>query len=126
MQQIAAFNGQTVNFGVNFQSNTPVAPGSMGQGESYGSQTIQNAVNTLTGSQLHSRDSGGIGIAGQSYAIGTGAQPEIFTPSTNGTFTPANKIGSTYNITINNPVPEKSENSIRQSLKKLSYMGVAQ
>ncbi len=34
------------------------------------------------------RDSGGPGAAGQSYLIGQGAQPELFTPSTSGTFTP--------------------------------------
>lgn len=39
------------------------------------------------------RDSGGRGAPGMSYAIGTGAQPEIFTPDVAGTFTPANKMG---------------------------------
>jgi hypothetical protein len=34
------------------------------------------------------RDSGGPGYAGQTYMIGTGAQPELFTPSQGGTFTP--------------------------------------
>lgn len=35
-----------------------------------------------------SRDSGGDGIAGNPYFIGAGAQPEVFIPSTNGTFIP--------------------------------------
>jgi hypothetical protein len=66
-------------------------------------------------------------MAGEPYMIGTGAQPEMFVPKTNGTFIPNadKKMGSTYNIVINNPRPEKSENSIRQALKKLSYMGAA-
>lgn len=40
------------------------------------------------GSVAGVRDSGGPGVAGSTYLIGTGAQPELFTPSTNGTFTP--------------------------------------
>jgi len=37
---------------------------------------------------LLSRDSGGPGLAGAGYMIGTGAQPEAFFPETNGTFIP--------------------------------------
>jgi hypothetical protein len=75
-----------------------------------------------------SRDSGGPGIAGQPYMIGTGAQPEVFIPQTNGTFVPNadKKLGSTFNITVNNPKKETAENSIRQALKKLSFIGVTQ
>lgn len=40
-----------------------------------------------------SRDSGGRGYPGQVYAIGTGAQPEMFIPDTAGTFVPASKQG---------------------------------
>ena len=74
------------------------------------------------------RDSGGAGIAGTPYMIGTGAQPEAFIPSTNGTFIPNadKKLGGTvYNITVNNPKKETAENSIRSALKNLSYMGQA-
>lgn len=77
------------------------------------------------------RDSGGAGMAGTPYMIGTGAQPEMFIPSTNGTFVPnADKKGmmgggSTYNIVVNNPKKETAENSIRKALKSLSYAGVA-
>ena len=35
------------------------------------------------------RDAGGWGRAGQPYLIGTGAQPELFTPASSGSFTPA-------------------------------------
>lgn len=79
------------------------------------------------GSQIHSMDSGGYGVAGMPYMIGTGAQPEMFVPSTSGTFIPNadKKMGATYNININNPKGESSENSIRRSLKNLSYLGVA-
>lgn len=43
-----------------------------------------------------SRDSGGDGVAGQTYLIGTGAQPELFTAPANGTFTPnAGGMGGT-------------------------------
>jgi TP901 family phage tail tape measure protein len=44
----------------------------------------------VTAQGLPSRDSGGMGVAGQAYYIGTGAQPELFVPQTDGTFlTPA-------------------------------------
>ncbi len=47
-----------------------------------------------------SRDSGGRGYPGMAYAIGTGAQPEMFIPDTAGTFIPnANRAGG---ITVNN------------------------
>jgi TP901 family phage tail tape measure protein len=39
-------------------------------------------------SRMESRDSGGIGVPGKTYAIGTGAQPELFTPTSPGFFTP--------------------------------------
>jgi hypothetical protein len=45
------------------------------------------------------RDSGGPGMAGVPYYIGTGAQPEVFIPSTNGTFIPNGMGGS--NVTVN-------------------------
>lgn len=38
---------------------------------------------------LLSRDSGGRGRKGQAYAIGSGAQPEVFVPDTSGEFIPA-------------------------------------
>jgi hypothetical protein len=86
-----------------------------------------NKASTLI-RQPGERDAGGSGMAGTPYMIGTGAQPEMFIPSTNGNFIPnADKkgIGTTYNIVINNPKKETAENSIRQELKKLSYIGVA-
>lgn len=39
------------------------------------------------------RDRGGWGAAGQSYLIGTGAQPELFTPRAAGAFTPVGGYG---------------------------------
>lgn len=48
-----------------------------------------------------SRDSGGPGRAGNAYMIGKGAQPEMFIPSTSGTFIPnADKMmgGSSVNV----------------------------
>ena len=37
---------------------------------------------------IPARDSGGSGMAGSAYMIGTGAQPELFIPSSNGQFVP--------------------------------------
>ena len=126
MQAIAEYNGQVVNFGVNFTQTgaTPsTSPASYNPIYSYAKNRPRDyaAVNYGGG-----RDSGGTGMAGTAYMIGTGAQPEMFIPNTNGTFVPnANKMGATYNITINNPIPERSENSVRNTLKKLSYLGTA-
>lgn len=122
MQAIAAYNGQVVNFGVNFtQTGSPYTSMQPARTvkSNFSSQQVYNSLATV-------RDNGGAGMAGQAYMIGTGAQPEMFVPNTNGTFVPnADKMGATYNITINNPIPERSENSVRNTLKKLSYLGTA-
>lgn len=81
-------------------------------------------------SKVGERDSGGPGIAGTPYLIGAGAQPEMFIPSTNGTFVPnADKKGlmggTTYNIVVNNPKRETTEATVRRTLKSLSYTGAA-
>lgn len=116
MQQMMALSGNVVQFGVNYTSNMP------------GSVPRPPLVNRPSTNQSDpsTRDSGGSGIAGTPYLIGTGAQPEMFIPNTNGTFIPnASKLGSVYNIVINNPKKEAAENSIRTALKKLSFVGVA-
>lgn len=78
------------------------------------------------------RDSGGPGVAGQSYMIGVGAQPEMFIPNTNGMFIPNadrylsnNNSGNNTTIIIHNPAKEAAETSVRKTLKNLSYLGVA-
>jgi hypothetical protein len=160
MQEMMAYDGHTVNFGVNFASNSISVPRQTGSHVQTGAQTQYTAqmqyynqlyaatrsnstsTPTQTGAQTQytaqmqyynqlyaatRRDSGGAGIAGTPYLIGRGAQPELFIPSSNGRFVPnADRMGSTYNITINNPKKETSENSIRTALKKLSYTGYAQ
>ena len=114
--RIFAYDGMTAKVGLNYSSGSP----------SFYPQTTPGVTGSRTSARTggRSRDSGGSGMAGQPYYIGTGAQPELFTPSTNGTFTPnADKLGATYNVNIYNPVTEKSENSIRKSLKSLSFVG---
>jgi hypothetical protein len=120
MQQIAAYDGRVVQFGVNYSTTGSVA--------GYGSNQYNGSYTPINyGGTYHDMDSGGQGIAGQPYMIGTGAQPEMFVPNQSGQFYPnADKMGSNITITINNPVPQKSVNDIRVALKKLSYMGVAQ
>lgn len=51
-----------------------------------------------------SRDSGGQGMPGMAYAIGTGAQPELFVPNTAGNFYPADQWmnGGSGGMTISN------------------------
>jgi hypothetical protein len=85
----------------------------------------QLAVSSTGGTSAPWRDSGGPGVAGQPYMIGTGAQPEMFVPATNGTFVPnAGKGNHSVTVNISNPTGQSSENSIRRELKKLSYVGV--
>jgi hypothetical protein len=145
MKQIASFDGHIVQFGVNFTTtgasmNAALAgmggtanpagyqPSTVG---SYGSNTPNGTYHPINfgsiGSSFHDMDSGGTGVAGTPYLIGAGAQPELFVPHTSGTFIPNadKKMGSTTIVNIYNPVPAKSETSIRQELKKLSYLGVA-
>jgi len=125
MQQIAGFNGTVVNFGVNFKTSgsTPSAAGAL---PGFNPQAAPGGYGHAASKK---RDSGGSGVAGEPYMIGTGAQPEMFVPNTNGTFVPnADKKGfgnKTIVINITNPKKETAENSIRASLKKLSYVGVA-
>jgi hypothetical protein len=89
--------GGIVPFGVDFQSNVPSSFGGYApSGSSYDPQLAPGGY----GYAAQRRDSGGWGMAGESYLIGTGAQPELFTPATNGNFTPAGKMGNTINITI--------------------------
>jgi hypothetical protein len=131
MQAISAFDGRIVNFGVAFSTSGMSSLAGMGGTSNPGGYHPLNyspSSSYTTGGPLgrKSRDSGGSGIAGTPYLIGTGAQPELFTPATNGTFTPAGKMGNNYYITINNPVPQKSVNDIRQALQNLSYLGRAQ
>ena len=60
-------------------------------------------------SQIGSRDSGGPGIAGQGYLIGTGAQPELFIPKSSGYFFPnADKLISRDDGGPTTPAPGNS------------------
>lgn len=121
--------GGMVQFGVNFSSNVPGTHQNLNwnvPGADYSSSNPQASPGGY-GYHPKKRDTGGAGIAGQPYMIGTGAQPEMFVPKTDGQFVPnANKtMGTTYNIYITNPKRETSENSVRDALIKLSYTGVA-
>jgi hypothetical protein len=120
MQQIAGYNGMAVNFGVNFRTNAPL-PSTVTGALSGNNPQAQPGGYGYAAS--HKRDSGGAGIAGQSYMIGTGAQPEMFVPNTNGTFVPNAKTGTVYNIIVNNPKKETAENSIRRALIMASATG---
>ena len=84
---------------------------------------ILNAISATAGAAT--RDIGGMGFAGQAYSIGTGAQPEMFVPSSNGHFIPnaGAEGGDTYNIVVNNPRKETTEQSVRRALKSISYTG---
>jgi hypothetical protein len=81
------------------------------------------AASSSGGTSTPWRDAGGPGQAGQAYMIGTGAQPEMFIPSTNGTFVPHGN-SSSVTVNISNPTGRTAESSIRKELKSLSYVGV--
>ena len=71
------------------------------------------------------RAMGGSVFAGTPYTVGEHGI-ETFVPNANGTIIPNNKADTSgQNITINitNPKREAAEDSVRQSLKSLSYMG---
>lgn len=73
-----------------------------------------------------SRDSGGPGVPGTAYLIGTGAQPEAFVPSTSGTFVPRAKFGGTT-IINNNYIDSRSDiTSVRQAILSASSLSQAE
>jgi hypothetical protein len=69
-----------------------------------GGMNPNQAAMTIKG---ESKDAGGAGYAGMPYLIGTGAQPELFVPSTDGTFMPnADRLmgGGGDTIILNVPI----------------------
>lgn len=70
------------------------------------------------------RDSGGRGKPGMAYAIGTGAQPEMFVPDTPGTFLPADQWAGpsqrlTQNIYVQGRVDQRSARQLElESLRR--------
>lgn len=62
--------------------------GSTGGG---GGGGLGGIISSIAGAFAGSRDAGGSGHAGNVYAIGTGAQPELFAPGTSGQFIPKSK-----------------------------------
>lgn len=80
-----------------------------------GGGTTTGSVGGVTGTIYPGgigRDSGGFGYAGGAYMIGTGAQPELFVPSSNGYFIPnADRAlagaGGGGRVTINVSVTER-------------------
>lgn len=85
--------------------------GGSGANESYTTAPASGNPNkgNQTPTDVHvyggSRDVGGPGLAGMPYLIGKGAQPELFVPSTNGTFYPNadQMMGTTNHITVQMP-----------------------
>lgn len=75
-----------------------------------------------------SRDSGGRGVPGQAYAIGKGAQPELFIPDTAGTFVPkdmwqGNGMTVVQNFTIQAPTGSVSR-STQQNVAAQAQRGL--
>jgi hypothetical protein len=64
---------------------------------------------------------------GGSYVVGDGGEPELFTPSTSGSITPAHKIGgNSYNITVNAPNAEiGAENRIYEAAVAAHHAAVS-
>jgi len=73
-----------------------------GAGMGSGGGVVGDLGKVLGGIFGGSRDSGGRGRRGVAYAIGTGAQPELFVPDTAGSFYPADQwMGRSQKITQN-------------------------
>lgn len=73
--------------------NVSTVAGMVASGQVSPGQVIEGLIRAI-GAEI--RDVGGAGMAGQPYLIGTGAQPELFIPSTSGTFVPnADRMGGT-------------------------------
>ncbi len=124
MQQIAGYNGTTVNFGVNFQSNTPPQSYSV-PGASYDSYNPQAspggygyAANYATGTNDWMTVPSG--YPNDSYGVGLTSGEQYFVKPAGGGMGGG---GDTYNIVIHNPVPEKSADSVRQALIRKSATG---
>lgn len=82
-------------------------------GGAKGSTGLLSAALSLFGG---SRDSGGRGRAGVAYAIGTGAQPEMFIPDRSGTFVPAGagglQVTNNFTIQASEPLSRRTEMQI--------------
>lgn len=114
-----AFGGQAVNIFTSMKIDDAWMPPFQAQLDAAtASRTVDVFVNlnwsreevgdavqsTVTRAFGGSRDSGGMGNAGEAYLIGTGAQPELFIPSSQGSFYPAGQYGGgnlNANITLN-------------------------
>jgi TP901 family phage tail tape measure protein len=68
-------------------SNAQTAMGMVQSGQVSNNDFLGAAFNAIK-AEFAPRDSGGAGYAGMPYLIGSGAQPELFVPQTNGTFVP--------------------------------------
>ena len=68
---------------------------------------------------IPSMDLGGRGRAGVTYFIGRGAQPELFTPDTDGTFTPRGGYGAA-GITITGDVYFQGVQDVREMKRQLA------
>jgi hypothetical protein len=101
VRTVGVLNGQVAAAYAGYAASLDKA--ALSPGSLLGFSTGQLVQSTLT---VPSRDVGGSGVAGQPYLIGTGAQPELFTPSTNGAFTPNAGGGAptTINLVIDGRV----------------------
>lgn len=70
-------------------------------------------------------DAGGRGQAGMAYAIGTGAQPELFVPDSAGTFIPRGGIGRKVEVTNHFNFPQGSTVSRQTQMQVAAAAGRA-
>ena len=87
---------------------------------------------TLSGKWLSGigpgRALGGKVNAGQSYTVGEGGGPEVFTPATDGYITNARQtrnMGATYNVTMNVAKTEMTPRDLMVALKRIESLRVA-
>ena len=89
------------------------------QGYNYAAGILPSS---FTGTAFPTRDAYGPGVAGKTYMIGRGVQPELFTPSTNGQFS-SGKGGNTYIVEQHIP-PNSSINISKEEMQDMLRQAV--
>lgn len=88
--------------------------GEAGGGDKGSSGWVGTALGALGGFFGGTRDSGGRGRPGMAYAIGTGAQPEMFIPDRSGTFVPAGaggglQVNNNFTVMADGPISKRTQ-----------------
>ncbi len=128
MQELMKYSGTMVDFGINYTSNTPSGLGS--SGNTYGTNGINYS------SSFGSGQGSPMSVPNAAHAMGTDGWLTVPSGYPNDSYNVGLSSGETYSvnksggggisigqITIINPVPEKSADSVRKALIQKSVTG---